>query len=139
MKKFLSTAFAAVMLASGFVALSGGSSTALEPGYPGTVDTTCIASAANKPRFPKHPKADFRVGTGGNGAANGQVTFQYHKNHTVVREFQFQYEGPGYTTYRMGRVPVGRYKVTVFFNSKPVDSVYQNCRTSFSQTVRPGN
>jgi len=138
MKKILSTAFAAIMLAGGLVALSGGSSTAGEP-YPGSIDTKCFAEALNNPRVGHDANVRFKVGTGGNGAARGIVNFSYERrsNGIIEDEFTRQYEGPGWTKYAFRGLPKGRYKVRVFFNSKPVDSVYQNCRTSFKQRVRP--
>lgn len=140
MKKILSTTAAAVMLASGFVALSGETSTAGEPGYPGSVDTTCFAEALNNPRVGNAAKASFRVGTGGNGEADGIVNFTYErtKNGVVTEEFTRQYNGSqGKVKFAFDGIPRGKYVVRVFFNSKPVDSVYQNCRTNFEQQIRP--
>lgn len=138
MRKMISVLTVAAMPAFGLVALSGGASSAGEP-YPGSVDTTCFGEALNNPVAGNPAKVRFRVGTGGNGAAKGWATFSYERrsNGVVVEEFKRRYEGPGWDKHLFEGVPRGKYKVKVFFDSRPNDSVYQNCRTSFTQRVRP--
>lgn len=136
MRKFQSLILAAVLLGSGLVAGSAGTASAAP--YPGSVDTNCQGKALNNPREGNPARVRFRVTTGGSGAANGSVVFQYirRSNDTVVREFSRRYFGPGYTKYSFDNVPQGRYRVKTFFNSRPGNSVYQNCNDGFRQTVR---
>ena len=137
MKKIAS--LAASLAIAGTSLLAGPADAGTGGPYPGTVDTTCVAHALNSPRAGHPARVAFKVRTGGNGAAHGQVTFSYQRksNHVVVDQFVRRYQGPGRTKYRFDGIPRGKYVVRVFFDSRPSDSVYQNCRTHFSQTIRP--
>lgn len=136
MKKIIAGLFAATTAASGLVAFSAAPSDAAP--YPGTIDTNCSAEALNNPRVGNPAKVEFRVTTGGNGSARGLATFSYERKSSgiVVDEFTRHYRGPAPEKYAFDGLPRGHYVVRVFFNSKPGDSVYKNCRTNFDQDVR---
>jgi hypothetical protein len=136
MRKFQSVLAAAALLGGGLVA--GATTTASADPYPGSVNTTCKSRALNNPGGDKPARVRLKVTTGGNGAARGRVVFQYKRksNGAVAREYRRSYFGPGKTKYEFDNVPRGRYRVKVFFNSRPGASVYQNCRKAFSQRVR---
>lgn len=106
--------------------------------YPGSVNTNCHGKALNKPRAGKPAKVQFRVTTGGDADLRGRVFFTYERKRSglVVDEFKRRYDGPGFTKYAFDNIPKGRYTVRVFFDSRPTNSVYKNCRTNFSQRVR---
>lgn len=137
MRKIQSLLVATVMLGGGLVASVAPATAA--PGYPGSVPTNCSGKALNTPREGRPARVRLKVSTGGNGAARGRVTFQYVRksNRTVVREYRRSYFGPGRTKYRFDNLPAGRYRVKVFVNTRPSDSVYQNCKDRFNQKVRP--
>ena len=137
MKKIASAAATVALLGGGLV---GATTTAANSApYPGTINTVAEGHHLNAPRVGHAAKVEFRVKTGGNGAAHGVVHFSYvrRSNHVVVDQFDRRYRGPGYTKYAFRGIPRGRYTVRVFFNSKPVNSVYQNDRERFFQRVRP--
>ena len=138
MGKMLSGMIAVIFMAGGLTALTIGGAQAA-PGYPGVVDTTCQAHAANNPRVGNPARVDFRVSTDGNGGADGAVSFVYKRvsNGTVVGKYARSYNGPGWESYAFNGLPRGDYVVRVHFNSQPRNSVYQNCGDSFRQTVRP--
>lgn len=139
MRKIASLFAVAALAGGGVMAVSGSSATAGEP-YPGSINTNCFAEALNNPRVNGNPaRVKFRVGTEGNGAANGVAHFAYERksNAVIVDEFKRTYLGPDAQKYAFEGLPRGRYTVRVWFNSKPGDSVYQNCRTTFSQRIRP--
>ena len=142
MKKLWSISTSAALVSGGVFAMAP-TATSAEPGYPGSVDTTCHANALNSPRHGNDAKVEFKVTTGGNGGANGAVTFTYvlHRDDTAHDEFSRQYTGPGWNKYAFptGQLPRGTYTVKVVFNSKPAGSVYKNCRTKFTQEIRKQN
>jgi len=137
MGKMLSGMIAVIFMAGGLSALTIGGASA-DP-YPGTINTACHADNLNNPRVGNPAKVRFRVGTDGNGAARGTVTFEYERRSSefVVKQYERRYDGPDAEKYAFYSIPRGKYVVRVFFNSRPGDSVYQNCRTSFRQTIRP--
>lgn len=140
MKKIFAGLFVAILLATGLVAFSSVASNAggTDP-YPGSVPTNCDGEALNSPRVGNPATVRFRAGSGGNGAPKGVVTFSYErkKNGVIVDEFSRQYDGPQWEKYAFTGIPKGNYTVNVHFNTKPADSVYKNCNTSFSQEIRP--
>lgn len=137
MGKMLSGMIAVIFMTGGLTALTIGGATA-DP-YPGSVNTNCHADDRNSPRVGDPAKVRFRVGTDGNGAARGRVFFDYERrsNGAFVKEFVRSYDGPGWENYEFHGLPRGDYRVRVFFDSRPAGSVYQNCRTTFRQVVRP--
>ncbi len=137
MRKFHSVLAAATLLGGGLVAGATGTATAVP--YPGSVDTKCVAKALNDPQEGGAPaRVRFRVKVPGDGAPEGKVTFTYvrRSNGNVVREFDRNYTGPRNNEYAFENIPQGGYRVDVHFNSKPADSVYQNCNTAFRQRIR---
>lgn len=137
MRKLASFAASGAMVASGLIGGTAVQATAAP--YPGSVDTVCYGNNINNPRVGNPVKVKLRVGTHGEGAARGWATFTYHrkKNDLIVAEFRRRYVGPEWNKYSYRRkIPRGRYNVHVWFNSTPGDSVYQNCRDTFSQRVR---
>lgn len=137
MRKLASLLATSAMIASGLVAATTAPTSAGEP-YPGSVPTDCDAQRLNNPRVGNPARARLRVQTGGNGATRGKAFFAYERqrNGVVVDEFRRRYDGPGWTKFRFDGLPRGRYIVRVFFNSRPGDSVYQNCRATYTQRVR---
>ena len=67
------------------------------------------------------------------------MSFVYKRlsNGVVEGQYTRSYDGPGWDRYAFNGLPRGKYVVRVRFNSQPANSVYQNCSTSFRQTVRP--
>ena len=143
MKKFASIVASATLLGSGLVAATTTSASTAPFGdeYPGSIDTNCNANNLNNPRVGRNVRVrlNVRPDIDGDQELRGRAVFSYvrKRNDTVVAEFRRLYRGPGRTKYAFSGVPKGRYTVKVFFNSRPDDSVYQNCRSSFSQRVRP--
>jgi len=138
MGKMLSGMIAAIFMASGLTALTIGGAQAA-PEYPGVINTTCHAKAANNPRVGHPARVAFQVTTNGNGGADGAVSFVYKRvnNRTTEGTYVRKYTGPGWERYAFNNLPRGEYVVRVHFNSQPRNSVYQNCRDKFTQTVRP--
>lgn len=136
MHKFPTLVVTSLLLGSGLVVAQSPASA--NHGYTGTFNTTCQSSALNNPRVGNPARVEFRVQTGGNGGAAGEVTFKYVRtsNDVVVDRFERSYDGPGYTDYRFNGIPRGRYRVEVYFESRPRHSVYEDCADSFSQQVR---
>lgn len=106
--------------------------------YPGSVPTTCVSVAMNQPVEGRAARVRFEVTVDGEGAPAGRVHFIYQRKKTnaVVEEYRRSYTGPGSTKYAFRRLPAGRFRVAVRFDSKPNDSVYQDCSNSVSQRVR---
>lgn len=138
MGKMFSGMIAAIFMASGLTALTIGGAQA-DPPYPGVIDTTCHAHAANNPRVGHPARVEFQVSTNGNGGADGAVSFVYKRvsNGTTEGKYVRSYTGPGWERYAFNGLPRGEYIVRAHFNSQPRNSVYQNCADKFRQTVRP--
>ena len=137
MGKMLSGMIAVIFMAGGLTALNISAAEASCP-YTGCIDTTCHADNLNNPRVGNPARVRFRVGTGGNGAARGDVLFSYERPSGLIEaQYHKRYVGPGWDRYAFSGIPRGKYIVRVRFNSRPDNSAYDNCRTSFRQTVRP--
>jgi hypothetical protein len=137
MGKLFTGLIAVIFMAGGLTALNVSAAQAACP-YTGCIDTTCHADNINNPRVGNPAKVKFRVGTAGNGAARGPVSFVYKRvsNGNTVGSYTRSYTGPGWERYAFGSLPRGKYVVRVHFNSSR-NSSYENCRDSFRQTVRP--
>lgn len=109
--------------------------------YPGSVATTCNGAALNNPAEGSPARVRFGVSVDGDGAPAGRVVFVYQrvKDDTVTNNFRRDYQGEGATRYELRGVPAGRYVVSARFDSRPRDSVYADCSTSFRQRVRPAS
>ena len=137
MGKMLSGMIAVIFMAGGLTALTIGGAAA-DP-YPGTINTRCHADNLNNPRVGNPARVKFRAGTGGNGAPRGDVYFRYERvsSGRIEAQYRKSYVGTGWDRYSFSGLPRGKYVVRVRFDSRGENSVYQNCRTSFRQTVRP--
>ncbi len=134
MKKLSAGLVGAALMVAGLVGVPSGAASA-DP-YPGTIPTFCSASAMNEPRGQEDAKVRFKAGTDGNGKPKGLVTFKYYKNDQLKRTFKVWYAG-GKREYTLGSLPKrGLYQVVTSFDSKPRNSAYTNCSTSFEQRKR---
>lgn len=106
--------------------------------YPGTVDTTCKARAENSPRAKQTAYSRVKVTTNGNGRASGKMTLSYFNKRTdkVRRIVSVRYGGQSWKKVGVSGLNRGNYSVSVAFDSRPADSVYKDCSTSFAQKVR---
>lgn len=141
MKKFASIVASAALIGGGLVAAAPATAVPTGDPYPGSINTRCIADNLNNPRVGRDVRVSLNVrpDVDGDQELRGPATFQYVRksNNTVVAEYRRLYRGPGRTNYAFSGVPKGRYTVKVFWNSRPDNSVYQNCSDSFGQRVRP--
>ena len=137
MKKLLAGLAATVLMGTGVAALNVETSVAaVAPGYPGSINTVCHAYGVGKPHVGDDVKAYFSVSQAGNGTPHGRVMFTYDKrNSSVSYDFDKYFPG-GEKVYEFGPMKRGKYDVHVHFDSRPENSVYQNCNTDFVQRVR---
>ena len=138
MGKLFSGIFAAILMAGGLTALTIGGAAA-DHGYPPHINTRCIADNLNNPRVGNPAKVAFRVRHNSNATPRGVVNFEYMRARSgaFVRGYERSYVGQGWDRYSFRNLPRGKYRVRVFFDARPHRSPFQNCRTSFTQTVRP--
>ncbi len=138
MGKMLSGMLAVIFMAGGLTALNISAAQASCP-YTGCIDTRCHADNLNNPRVGNPARVKFRVGTDGNGAPRGDAYFRYERvsSGRVEAQFRKSYSGTSWERYAFSGIPRGKYVVRVKFDSRGDNSAYENCRTSFRQTVRP--
>jgi hypothetical protein len=133
MKKFAAGLSAAVLMGTGFAALSVESASAAP--YPGSVKTNCHAWKTGQAVKGGSVTVVYSVGTSGNGEAGGTVTVSIEKRNKKDSASASQaYTGPGDDTLALPLAKGGRYTGEMSFNA-PASSVFRDCSTSFDFRV----
>lgn len=134
MKKILAGAFAAATIAGGVVATT--TTGAVADPYPATVDTTCHSYNVGKANAGDDVSAYFSVAAdNSNATPHGRAIFHYER---LDGKFSYDFDkyfAGGEKTYTFEPMHRGNYTVTARFDSRPDESVFQNCRTSFDMKV----